>query len=192
MKRGTRWVAGSPGGRRGIASVGVLAIAASMLTYAAVTSQGSTVHEADVGDGGVWITSDVQAKFGRLNKAASQLDAGVAADVAAGSGLDVLQDGSAVIAWSKAHGTAAAIDVRTAQFREETATAPGCPVARTGPHHADPRRPAGRHDRGRRSQVRQGLGAAGRRPQGHREPLRSGDWGQAVGHGRCRRGPRRR
>ncbi|WP_353951837.1 fibronectin type III domain-containing protein [Knoellia sp. S7-12] len=132
MKRRARRVAGATRGRRGIASIGVVVIAASTLTYAAVTSQGSTVHEADVGDGGVWITSDVQAKFGRLNKVAAQLDAGVAADVAPGSGLDVLQDGSAVIAWSKATAQLQPIDVATAQFREETATAPAVPSREPG------------------------------------------------------------
>jgi hypothetical protein len=109
-----------------------VALAAATLGYAAVTSQGATVHEADVGDGGVWITSDVQAKFGRLNKAASQLDAGVAADAAPGSGIDVLQDGAAVIAWSKATAQLQPIDVRTAQFREETATAPAVPTREPG------------------------------------------------------------
>ncbi|MEO7269502.1 MAG: fibronectin type III domain-containing protein, partial [Knoellia sp.] len=118
--------------RARIASTAVVVIAASTMGYAAVTSQGATVHEADVGDGGVWITSDVQAKFGRLNKAASQLDAGVAADVAPGSGLDILQDGSAVIAWSKSTAQLQPIDVRTAQFREETATAPGVPAREPG------------------------------------------------------------
>ena len=112
--------------------MGVVAIAASMLTYAALTSAGSTVHEADIGDGGVWITSDVQAKFGRMNKAASQLDAGVAADVAPGSGLDVLQDGAAVLAWSKATAQLQPVDVRTAQFREETATAPAVEAREPG------------------------------------------------------------
>ncbi|KGN31178.1 fibronectin-binding protein [Knoellia sinensis KCTC 19936] len=107
-------------------------LAAATLGYAAVTSQGATVHEADVGDGGVWITSDAQAKFGRLNKAANQLDAGVAADVAPGSGLDVLQDGSAVVAWAKATSQLQPIDVRTAQFREETATSPAAPTTEPG------------------------------------------------------------
>lgn len=118
--------------RARVASTAVVVLAASTMGYAAVTSQGSTVHEADVGDGAVWITSDVQAKFGRLNKAASQLDAGVAADVAPGSGLDVLQDGSAVIAWSKATAQLQPIDVRTAQFREETATAPAVQAREVG------------------------------------------------------------
>ncbi|KGN40727.1 Ig-like domain-containing protein [Knoellia aerolata] len=115
-----------------VASTMVVVLAGATIGYAAVTSQGATVHEADVGDGGVWITSDVQAKFGRLNKAAAQLDAGVAADVAPGSGLDVLQDGMAVIAWSRATAQLQPIDVRTAQFREETATAPGVPTRAPG------------------------------------------------------------
>ena len=120
------------GNRARVASTMTVVLAAGTLGWAAVTSQGATVHEADVGDGGVWITSDVQAKFGRLNKAAGQLDAGVAADVASGSGLDVLQDGMAVIAWSKATAQLQPIDVRTAQFREETATAPGVPTRQPG------------------------------------------------------------
>ncbi|CAN7258691.1 Ig-like domain-containing protein [Knoellia sp. LjRoot47] len=115
-----------------IASTTVVVLAASTLGYAAVTSQGATVHEADVGDGGVWITSDVQAKFGRLNKAVSQLDAGVASDAAPGSGIDVLQDGSAVVAWSKGTSQLQPIDVRTAQFREETAVAPASPSREPG------------------------------------------------------------
>ncbi|MDT0212619.1 Ig-like domain-containing protein [Rothia sp. ARF10] len=115
-----------------IASTTVVVLAASTLGWAAVTSQGATVHEADVGDGAVWITSDVQAKFGRLNKAVAQLDAGVASDAAPGSGIDILQDGSAVVAWSRATAQLQPIDVRTAQFREETAAAPGSPKAQPG------------------------------------------------------------
>ncbi|MFW5473264.1 Ig-like domain-containing protein [Knoellia sp. CPCC 206450] len=119
-------------GRGRTASTMVVVLTAATLGWAAVTSQGATVHEADVGDGAVWITSDVQAKFGRLNKAVSQLDAGVASDAAPGSGIDILQDGSAVVAWSKATAQLQPIDVRTAQFREETAAAPGSPTAQPG------------------------------------------------------------
>ena len=98
MKQASRRVALAPRGRRGVASVGVVAIAASLLTYAAVTSSGSTVHEADVGDGGVWVSSSAQAKFGRLNTQARQLDAGVSTALADGSKVDILQDGAAVVA----------------------------------------------------------------------------------------------
>jgi hypothetical protein len=110
--------------RARIASTTAVALLAGTLGFFAVSSQGSTVHEADLGDGGVWITSDVQAKFGRLNKAAGQLDAGVAADVAAGSGIDVLQDGAAVLAWSRAAQSLKPIDVRTSQLKDASAVAP--------------------------------------------------------------------
>ena len=51
--------------RARIASATVVALAATGLGVAAATSRGSTVHEAEVGDGGVWLTLDALAKFGR-------------------------------------------------------------------------------------------------------------------------------
>ncbi len=131
MKRTTRRVAGSPRGRRGIASIGVVAVAASMLTYAAVTSQGSTVHEADVGDGGVWVSSSAQAKFARLNTGARQLDAGVSTALADGSKVDILQDGAAVVGVATGN-TLLPIDVRTATSEESGASAPVRPSSDKG------------------------------------------------------------
>ncbi|EAP97994.1 fibronectin-related protein [Janibacter sp. HTCC2649] len=98
-------------------------MAASMLTYAAVTSQGSTVHEADVGDGGVWVSSSAQAKFARLNTQARQLDAGVSTALADGSKVDILQDGAAVVGVATGN-TLLPIDVRTATSGESGASAP--------------------------------------------------------------------
>ena len=80
----------------GIASALTVAVAASSLTFFAVQSKGETVHEADLNDGGVWVSSAANASFARLNKAASQFDAGVKANTTSDSPLDVLQDGSAV------------------------------------------------------------------------------------------------
>lgn len=123
--------AGVPRGRRGVASVGVVAVAASLLTYAAVTSQGSTVHDADVGDGGVWVSSSAQAKFGRLNTQARQLDAGVSAALAEGSKIDILQDGAAVIGVATGN-TLLPIDVRTSTSKESGASAPVAPPSDDG------------------------------------------------------------
>lgn len=123
MKRRSAQRSMVPRGRRGVASVGAVAIAASMLTYAAVTSQGSTVHEADVGDGGVWVSSSAQAKFARLNTGARQLDAGVSTALADGSKVDVLQDGAAVVGVATGN-TLLPIDVRTATTQESGAAAP--------------------------------------------------------------------
>ncbi|KGN40726.1 Ig-like domain-containing protein [Knoellia aerolata] len=131
MKQGQRRVAVAPRGRRGVASVGVVAIAASLLTYAAVTSSGSTVHEADVGDGGVWVSSSAQAKFGRLNTQARQLDAGVSTALADGSKVDILQDGAAVVGVATGN-TLLPIDVRTATSEESGAAAPAPLPAKAG------------------------------------------------------------
>jgi hypothetical protein len=111
--------------RRGrIASLTVVALAATSLGVAAASSRGSTVHEADLGDGGIWLTSDALAKFGRLNQQAGQMDAGLSADVEPGSAIDVLQDGAAVLSWSRATQQVQAIDPRTATTTSATALVP--------------------------------------------------------------------
>ncbi|WP_353951836.1 fibronectin type III domain-containing protein [Knoellia sp. S7-12] len=117
--------------RRGMASIGAVVIVASTLTYAAVTSQGSTVHEADVGDGGVWVSSSALAKFARLNTQAKQLDAGVSTALADGSKVDILQDGAAVVGVATGN-TLLPIDVRTATSQESGASAPVRPRSDAG------------------------------------------------------------
>jgi hypothetical protein len=102
-----------------------------MLAYAAVTSEGSTVHDADVGDGGVWVSSSAQAKFGRLNTQARQLDAGVSTALADGSRVDVLQDGAAVVGVGTGN-TLMPIDVRTSTSVESGASAPVPPPSNAG------------------------------------------------------------
>lgn len=82
--------------RAGVASGVVVAVAASSLTFFAVASKGETVHEADLNDGGVWVSATNYSQFARMNKAARQFDAGIQANVTPGAGLDVLQDGAAV------------------------------------------------------------------------------------------------
>ena len=118
--------------RARIASATVVALAATGLGVAAATSRGSTVHEAQVGDGGVWLTSDALAKFGRLNKQAAQLDAGISADVAPGSALDVLQDGAAVLAWTRTTSQVQAVDARAASLTNATAVVPAQPEPPAG------------------------------------------------------------
>ena len=179
---------GVPRGRRGVASVGVVAIAASMLTYAAVTSQGSTVHEAEVGDGGVWVSSSAQAKFGRLNTQARQLDAGVSTALADGSKVDILQDGAAVVGVATGN-TLLPIDVRTATSEDSGAAAPAPLPSRRRPVRPRHRRPARRHDRHRRPEDRQGLGAARRHQGRHRVAPGHRRHGQAAGHDRRQRRP---
>ena len=82
--------------RVGVASGLVVALAATSLTYFAVTSKGETVHETDLSDGGVWVSSAKDARFARVNKAVGQFDAGVAASSGSGEPVDILQDDNAV------------------------------------------------------------------------------------------------
>ncbi|MEO6410980.1 MAG: hypothetical protein ABIO48_00210, partial [Pedococcus sp.] len=65
--------------RVGVASGLVVALAATSLTFFAVTSKGETVHETELSDGGVWVSSAKDARFARVNKAVGQFDGGVAA-----------------------------------------------------------------------------------------------------------------
>ena len=115
----------------GIASALTVAVAASSLTFFAVQSKGETVHEADLNDGGVWVSSAANASFARLNKAASQFDAGVKANTTSDSPLDVLQDGSAVAGLSLAGSQLIPIDTRTGRLNESAAVAVPAPGAAT-------------------------------------------------------------
>ncbi len=88
--------------RVGVISTVVVALLASLLVWMASRSDGEIVRKADLNDGGIWVTNAEQARFGRINKPAGQLDAGVLSDGSTGSGLDVFQDGAAIVGYSKA------------------------------------------------------------------------------------------
>jgi len=87
--------------RVGVISTVVVALIASLLVWMASRSEGEIVRKADLNDGGIWVTNAEQARFGRINKPAGQLDAGVLSDGSTGSGLDVFQDGAAIVGYSK-------------------------------------------------------------------------------------------
>ncbi len=88
--------------RIGIVGAVVLALVAGLLVWFATRSDGEIVRKADLNDGGIWVTNAEQARYGRVNKPAGQLDAGVLSDGTSGSGLDIFQDGSAVVGLSRA------------------------------------------------------------------------------------------
>ena len=107
--------------RAGVASGVVVALAATSLTFFAVQSRGETVHEADLNDGGVWVSATSFSQFARMNKAARQFDAGIQANVAPGSGLDLLQDGAAVAGLTKATNQVVPIDPVTGRLDSASA-----------------------------------------------------------------------
>ncbi len=108
--------------RRRTASTLAVVLVASGLAYAAVASNGSTVHETNLNDAGVWVSSDTQAKFARANVPIGQLDTGVATSVTAGSGLDVLQDGAAVLGLGTGAGQVFPINPRTSTAGDPAAS----------------------------------------------------------------------
>ncbi|MCE1179088.1 MAG: Ig-like domain-containing protein [Micrococcales bacterium] len=110
--------------RAGVASGAVVALTAATLGFYAVSSRGETVHEADLADGGVWVTSSSLSRFGRFNKPVRQLDLGVSAEVAERSGLDVHQDGATVLGQLRATSGLVGIDIRTGKASDLGISAP--------------------------------------------------------------------
>ena len=104
--------------RVGVASGLVVALAATSLTFFAVTSRGETVHEADLSDGGVWVSSAKDARFARVNKAVGQFDAGVVASSGPGEPVDVLQDDNAVAGLVVGSGELTPIEPKSGRLSE--------------------------------------------------------------------------
>jgi hypothetical protein len=101
----------------GVASGLVVTLAATTLTVFAVRSEGQTVHEADLNDGGVWVSSTRDGRFARVNKAIGQFDAGLLSPSAPGQSIDILQDDQAVAGLS-ATGELVPIDTRVGRLDE--------------------------------------------------------------------------
>ena len=110
--------------RTGIVSTAVLLVLAIVFTWFATRAEGETVSRTELNDGGVWVTTSAQSRFG-------QLDAAVAATAAENTGLDILQDGAAVLGVTKATNQATPINVRTGQLVESSVLTLPSPAAAT-------------------------------------------------------------
>ncbi len=108
--------------RRRTAGAVVVSLVAAGLGYAAVASDGTTVHESDLNDAGVWVSSAQQAKFAKANVPIGQLDTGVATDASSGASLDVLQDGAVVLGLDSGTGELFPLDVRTSTAGDPVAS----------------------------------------------------------------------
>lgn len=99
--------------RTTLASGTVLVLAAASLVAYAFTSNGNPVRQVDLNDGGVWVTSDRDGLFGRLNKPVGSLDAAFNPPGGARQNyqLDILQDAVAVVARDRAGGKLYPVDV---------------------------------------------------------------------------------
>ena len=107
--------------RVGVASSVVLALVATLLVWFATRAEGETVRRAELNDGGVWVSHGALSRFGRINKPAAQLDAAVASPTPPQTGLDILQDGAAVLGYAKATNQVYPINVRTGTLGESAA-----------------------------------------------------------------------
>jgi hypothetical protein len=116
--------------RVGVASGLVVALAATSLTFFAVTSKGETVHETELSDGGVWVSSAKDARFARVNKAVGQFDGGIAASSGSGEPLDILQDDNAVAGLVVGSGALTPIEPKSGRLDEGTGVS--VPAAQAG------------------------------------------------------------
>ncbi len=90
---------------RTVASVVAVGLAVSSMVAFAVLSDGNATRKVDLNDSGVWVTSNDDGMFGRVNKTAGALDALVnAGGLASTYDLDVMQDRSAIVARNVAGG----------------------------------------------------------------------------------------
>ena len=86
--------------RTTLASYVALIVAIVSITMYAIDAQGFTIHRADLNDGGVWVSSNDGGQVARDLVPIRQLDAAVRAGER-GADVDVVQDGSFVLAVSR-------------------------------------------------------------------------------------------
>ncbi|GAB2886842.1 Ig-like domain-containing protein [Myroides odoratimimus subsp. xuanwuensis] len=101
-----------------------MTLAASGLVWFAVSADGYQAHDAQLNDGGIWVTNGRDGFYGRVNKPIGQLDAALFAQL--DTSLDVVQDGAAVVGHNVSEGLIAPIDPASVQQPEgEVAALPG-------------------------------------------------------------------
>lgn len=99
--------------RTALASGVVLVVGAATLVVFALSANGYAVRHVDLNDGGIWVTSDSDGLFGRLNRPAGALDGAFypPGGAQAAYQLDVFQDDAAVVAWDRGAGKLFPVDV---------------------------------------------------------------------------------
>lgn len=99
--------------RAGTVSASILLVGVITLVAFILSSNGYPVRHVDLNDGGIWVTSDQDGLFGRLNRPAGALDAAFYPPGGAQQAyqLDIGQDGAEVVAWDRAGGKLMPVDV---------------------------------------------------------------------------------
>ncbi len=99
-----------------LASGLALVIATTTVVVVAVSADGYKSHEARLNDGGVWVTSNTDGYYGRVNKPIGQMDGGLFAEL--GADLDIVQDGGVVLGVNRSGGSISPIDPATVEHPE--------------------------------------------------------------------------
>lgn len=109
--------------RTAISAVVVIVLAATALVVYAVRAGGYTARHVDLNDGGIWVTNNADGLYGRLNKPIGQLDAGFVPPGGAQTTftVDVVQEGSAVLAIDRGQGKLYPVDVEAGRAVESQA-----------------------------------------------------------------------
>ena len=104
-----------------------LAVAVSGVAVYAVQADGYQAHTAELNDGGIWVTSNRDGSYGRINKPIGELDGTVFSRI--DSNLDIVQDGSSVVGIDLSEGIVVPLDPAQMQAPDgEEAAIPGTPA----------------------------------------------------------------
>ncbi|MGI8646198.1 MAG: Ig-like domain-containing protein, partial [Nocardioides sp.] len=121
-------------GRHRVALAANLALVLTVGTVVAyaVSADGYETHRTELNDGGIWVTSNVDGIFGRINKPIGQADGAMYADQ--DDNLDVVQQGAAVVGVNLTDNLLTPIDPATVQPTEgeEATIPPGAQVVMAG------------------------------------------------------------
>ncbi len=91
-------------------NLALLAATGSIVAYA-VSADGFETHEAELNDGGIWVTNSEDGLYGRINKPIDQADAAMLAEQ--DQNLDIVQQGAAVVGINHSEHLLIAIDPAT-------------------------------------------------------------------------------
>lgn len=109
--------------RVAIASNLALLVAVVGVVVAAIQADGYRSHEAQLNDGGIWVTNSRDGFYGRINKPIGQLDGAIFAEL--DTQLDVVQQGAAVVGVNVSSSTLIPINPSTVEHPDgEVATIP--------------------------------------------------------------------
>jgi len=94
----------------GVAPWAALALAFCTIVTFAILSRGYPINEVKLHDSGIWVTSNTDDVYGRMNMTAAGLDGSLAPGVNKSGNLDIFQDDASVVAVDLANGLLIPVD----------------------------------------------------------------------------------